>query len=265
MAIIGNALDIAWQNEIELKTGLTISSSSELSTLPWTNVKNQVISKKGRTDSATTLILTFDFGVAVNVSHAILTAHNLTAAAGVTIEGASDSGFSTDLFSESVAVVVDHPMISDFTAISRRFWRWNIEDPGNVEQDGYLEAGHAFFGLRDQFELLDFSIVWDHIDPSVVVNALNGALTSFARPKFRRAQLPLGAFEQTARRVLQDIFDDRGRGKGAYFIVDPGSVHDTEGLQRETVFGTFVRGPSIAHLQSTWHQPGDLSIEELRG
>lgn len=263
MAIIGNALDIAWQNQIELKTSLTISSSSELSTLPWTNVKNQIPSKKGRTDGATTLILTFDFGVAVDVSHAILTAHNLTASAGVTIEGASDSGFSTSLFSAGSTVVVNNPIISNFTAISRRYWRWRITDAGNA--DGYLEAGHAFFGLRDQFELFDFGIVWDHIDPSINVSALNGALTSFARPKFRRTQLPLGAFEQTARRVLQDIFDDRGRGKGAYFIVDPGSVHDTEGLQRETVFGTFIAGPSVAHRQSTWHQPDDLSIEELRG
>lgn len=263
MAIIGNSLDIAWQNEIELKTGLTISSSSELSTMPWTNVKNQVPSKKGRTNASTTLVLTFDFGEAVNVSHTILTAHNLTALAGVTIEGATDAGFSASLFTAGVTVVVANPVISNFTAISRRYWRWSITDAGN--SDGYIEAGHTFFGVRDQFELPDFSIVWERLDPSVNVRALNGALTSFTRSKFRRIELPLGAFQQTAHRVLQDIFDDRGRGKGAYFIIDPDSVHDTEGLQRETVFGTFVQGLRITHRQSIWHQPDNIIIEELRG
>jgi len=260
---IRNALDIAWQNEIELNPALKITFSSELSTMPWDNVKNQVPSKKGRTDSLTTLTLTFDFGVPVTVSHAILTAHNLTATAGVTVEGAADSGFSTSLFTAGATVVVGNAIITNFTAISREFWRWSITDSSN--SDGYIEAGHAFFGVRDQLEFLDFGVVWDRIDPALNVRALNGALTSFDRPKFRRTTIPLGSFQQTEHRLLQDIFADRGRGKGAYFITDPSSVRDTEGLQRETVFGTFIQGPTIAHRQSTWHQPNNMVIEELHG
>ncbi len=141
-----------------LSDAATFAASSQVSTLPVSNLQTMDPKKKWRTTSLTPYV-TIDAGAAgIAATGFALIGHNLTSAATIRVRGKATSDVT-------VSPTVDTTALSAWPATGKptdlywpqyfswlswsnvtalRYWRFDIADSGNTA--GYLQAGRAMLG-----------------------------------------------------------------------------------------------------------------------
>ena len=120
----------------------TITSSSEVSTLPDFNVIHPFVAKKWRTTADTGQWIKFDMGTAHKITMLAMFGHNLSSAAVVKIEANATDSWATPSLSRTMTW--NAQAMVDFFDETYRWWRITIEDGANT--DGYIEIGRICAG-----------------------------------------------------------------------------------------------------------------------
>lgn len=265
---VGDAIRVAWKNHAD-DIGTTITASSEVSSLPWDNVKNHIPEKKGRSDGLpSSVTVDFDLGSAKAVQQFAILKHNFSAGATVSLLGATNSAFSPAAINVAGITYAEGLMLWEFVSEqSYRYWRVKIEDSGNT--NGYVEAGHVFLGPYDEFDFPFQATNLMKIDPSVKVSSWNGSISSFRRTHMRAVEFNLSPIDQVDRRKIEDLFDEIGNADAAYLFLDPENKRDNEdassaldGLHRLTIFGFLNSNFSLDHMIQEWHRPESFVFQE---
>ncbi|MHA1809374.1 MAG: discoidin domain-containing protein [Candidatus Heimdallarchaeaceae archaeon] len=124
----------------------TASSSGAESGYPVTNVQTATLSSEWRSDGTdTTDTITIDLGSAQSISACAVLKHNFEDdfVQDLTLRYASDSGFSSDVGTETLTFENLTDVYHYFTAVSRRYWRLEI-DKGSVVD--YTSVGRFVLG-----------------------------------------------------------------------------------------------------------------------
>ena len=155
--------------------GATITSNSEASGLPATNLQDLVVQRVYRTAGTTQLAyVVFDLGSTILVNMAAVFGHNLTA--GLTLQGNSADSWGSPPYNVGLTIIrdIDSQRIEKavtFASGSYRFWRLTIQDTANTAaywQIGRFVAGTAFSPAQP-FDLAGASRT--DTDPSIIDEA----------------------------------------------------------------------------------------------
>lgn len=244
-----------------------MSGNSEATSLPWSNLQNQIPAKVGRSGSTTAVNIDVTFDQARAVTQFVLWNHNLTTGGTVTLIGATNSSFSPAAVSAGVTIAADLPLLWEFaSAQTYQYWRVQIEDSSL----SYIEAGNIFLGPYDQFDLPNFATNLYRYDPSVHRESYGGSTVVFAKTQYRVGEVVLSPMQQADRRTLDSIYQTVGRQTGVYAFIDPLNQRDAQdvsagqdGLHRFTIFGLLGRELAMKHLASDWQEVEALTIKEL--
>ena len=120
----------------------TITSSSEVSTLPDDNVVNDLLGKKWRTTGDSSEWIKFDLGSAKQIKEVGIFGHNLTSGATVTLEANATDDWASPSYQTTLTYNADR--IVKFLDETYRWWRITFADASNP--DGYIEVGRIVMG-----------------------------------------------------------------------------------------------------------------------
>jgi hypothetical protein len=152
-----------WQNLIDL-SGATLIASSEVSTLPVSNIKHPFRTYVWRTTGCSSEYVIADLGSAYGIKAVCFINHNLTSDATIKLQANSTNNFDDPPFETTLSWHED-TIIKCFDQQTYRYWRLWVQDPGNSA--GHIEIGRLFLG--SYFEpSRNFVYGWEHriIDPS---------------------------------------------------------------------------------------------------
>lgn len=284
---MANAI-LAFPNQVDA-TFYTVafSNGSWEASLPLTNLRDPLISSVARSTDATLASTKFDvdLGITRNIRVAGIPAHSMSRAARVKITAATDAGFTNivttiDWFdvwrviypwgtltwedpswwdgkiTEEQAEGYPMPVVHVFTtAVTARYWRFEIDDTGNA--DGYVDIARLFLasGYQPTYNIpVGASLGWE-TDTSVE-RSLGGAEFYDERQVRRATQFVLdvipndeslsGPFEMT--RQL-------GISKQLLFVMDP---DDTANLHRRTFLATMRR---LSPLEMPYVEMNQMAFE----
>jgi hypothetical protein len=181
----------AWDNKVD--AGTIISVSSELSTLPATNIQHAHLSRQWRTNAANTAHVVVDLGAATSVSLLGVFGTNLTPAATYRLRGSANSdGITAPVYDSTLAsagVKTGYGAIyKSFGPASARYWRLDLVDASLTD----IQVGRVFLGPHWTTSInmeLDWKIAW--ADPSEVAHSYGGQSYTDVRPKRRVLEFAL--------------------------------------------------------------------------
>lgn len=134
-------IQFAYQNKAD---AAAVTASSELVTLPASNIKHIWKSRVWRATGDASEWIRFDMGAATAVRAFALVGHNFTSAAAVHVQANATDVWTAPSLDVTVAwheKVFVHLWNADQ---SYRYWRVTISDAANP--DGYVEAGRIYLG-----------------------------------------------------------------------------------------------------------------------
>lgn len=142
--------------------GGTFSASSTAEGYDVDNLQRDTLDKKWKSDgfgSDFQEIITVDLGSAQSITAFALLAHDLTANDSIVLRYASDAGFTADVGTVPVTFRED-TLIEYFTAVSRRYWRLEIDLIGSSgSTTDTRQAGRLLLGDHYQTER-NISLGW---------------------------------------------------------------------------------------------------------
>ncbi|MBT0666428.1 hypothetical protein KI809_19135 [Geobacter pelophilus] len=220
-----------------LSYSTTLSGGSWSATLPLTNLKSPLLSKKARSTNALAASTQFntDMGTPRAIRALALLRHNLSSAATVRFRGYSDSGY-TSLVWDSTALSVwpeGYPAVEnkkryqeDFyviltAAATARYWKTEIVDTANSA--GYIEIGRAFYAPAFEPGLNMSYGASISLETDTTSERSKGGVDYYDRSEPRRViqfTLPVNSQDQ----AFSDIFDmqwDRGIDQPLLFVFEP--------------------------------------------
>jgi len=232
----------------------TLAASSELASLPASNLQNMQPKRKWRSDAATSPYLELDFGAAGCAATGFaLIGHNLTASATIRVRGKAtypvtssptvdttalsawpSSGKPSD---ESWPHYLSWLSWSNVTAL--RYWRIDIADGTNP--DGYVEAGRLMLGAYWQpslnFDLAGTPLAYDQRDVQIATDYGNTFTDRRATTAPRLFQLQISAANRTE--VLAGIAEIqrlRGMWGDVACLLDPAATTHFHRHSMQAVF-----------------------------
>jgi len=186
--------------------GVTLTATSAAGNYAITNVQNKQPSLKWRSTTDAAQTISGDFGAAEVIGCVVIYNHNISAAGSIAVTLASNSGFSTDVFTKTVDAIdatlgygtqqYGHDgyggyselgwqqrfTIIWFTPISRRYFKVVITDTTNTDE--YIEVGRLMWG---DFTTIPYrygsELGWR--EQTEVIRTRGGALRSDARDPYR--------------------------------------------------------------------------------
>lgn len=234
----------------------TLAASSEVSTLPATNLQTMQPKKKWRSSSALTPYLTLDFGaVGAACNGLALIGHNLTSAATIRVRGKATSDVT-------VSPTVDTTALSAWPATGKpadaywpqylswlawsngtalRYWRVDLADGANPA--GYLEAGRLMLGPywrpTTNFDCSGTPLGFDQKDVQTVTDYGEIFTDRRARSAARRFNMQISAADKTE--VLSGIAEIqrlRGMWGDVACLLDAAA---TTHFHRQSMQGVFTQ------------------------
>jgi hypothetical protein len=202
-------IHFAYSNRVDTAT---ITASSEVASLPASNVAQLWKSKVWRTTGYASEWIKFNFGAAAAVRALALVGHNFTSGATVKIQANATDVWTSPSIDVTLAYNAANLVYLWSSDQSFQYWRITIVDASNPA--GYLEVGRVFLG---QTATPDRSFArWSRepVDPTVITRSYDGA-ESFDR----RTAYDLLTFE--FKLVLTSTFDALAAAVGlkTYFFV----------------------------------------------
>lgn len=248
----------------------TITASSQLSSLPVSNLQTPDPAEKWRTSGCATEYAIFDFGAAVIVNALMLVGHNLTGAATLQARLASTVPNLTAAPSVNTTVLSawptsgkptddDWPSYLSLLKWSNnnayRYMRLDIVDAANP--DGFVEIGRAYAGqyLQPAYNV-DLNVGLGLDSPDRQVRSDFGK--TFTDPRGdapRRMVLPLSAINETD--FLDGFFELQrycGLGRDFGFVLDPAATTRFHKYAMQAVFA----GAAQFEAQPLWDTTGQV-------
>jgi hypothetical protein len=235
----------------------TITASSEGAQFTAAKLQDNILSNKWISDGTDNNdILTVDLGAAETVSAFGFLNHNIEAADTLTLEYASDSGFTTDTGTVTVTYNAS-TIIEYFTPVARRYWRFTIAKGGI----GSREAGRLLLGEY-------YALARSMQDPGY---SFGLAQTTGDKVTTDGGQIyaNIGTATQMMQGVIQGLNDDEydeiealknAYGEAVPFIF---TAAPTSRKYRSTIYGVFSRLPRWSEYSPGIHNT-QFSIMEQK-
>jgi len=237
---------IAWDNKAD---DATLSASSELASLPGSNVQYAHLSRKWYTAAGVnSASLLFDMLAAVSCGILAVLGTNLTSAATMRLRG-SDSdptgatGEQYDSGSIAAAVKAGYGAIyHSFASASARYWLLELEDTSLSQ----LQAGRVFLGPK-WTPTWNQGFGWSMLarDDSQLVKSFGGQVYAEERPQQRVIEFTLGFMDEAE--MYGNAFA-LARSNG--IVRDVLAVNDTSGASYrsdQSVWGLCTASEPIVH------------------
>lgn len=196
--------------------GATISSSSQVSTLPDDNVVHDFVAKKWRTTGCSSEWVKFDLGSAMRIKRIAIFGHNLTSGATITLEANTIDDWTSPPLSKGL-VWFTGPIVEGLDNLYR-WWRLVFTNAGNP--DGYIEIGRICAG--DHFEpTINYRDGWrrERIDPSEKEKTAGQQVYAKLKEKFWRYQLHFEDLPEADQDGFETLFE--AVGNTGYIVVMP--------------------------------------------
>jgi hypothetical protein len=232
-----------WHQNLIDATGVAITASSQVATLPASNVAHEHRKNIWRTGtSAANESITFDLGSAKAATSVIILDHNFTG---------SDSAFqlraSTDNFSASNVLIASPALASSamsatFGSASYRYWRFQFTKSAAGEA---RDIGRIFLGeYQDTIEQPAFDGYSRKIDDlSTRLYSVSGQKYSNVRPKRRSFRLDFEKCPQAQRDLFAALMDNVGETKSFFVQVDTDAAAPAE--VKEILYVNFTKLPDL--------------------
>ena len=237
-----------------LSDASTLAASSEVATLPATNLQTLQPKRKWRSGASLTPYLTLDFGAAGAACNGLgVIGHNLTSAATIRVRGKATSNVTVSPAVDTGAVsawpATGKPSdaywpqflawLSWSNSIAYRYWRVDFADGANPA--GYIEAGRLMLGAYWQptynFDLSGTPLGFDQID--VQTRTDYGELFTDRRQRSAARRMSLQISASDKRETLDGVAEiQRLRGGHGDVIVclDPNATTDFHRFSMQAVF-----------------------------
>jgi hypothetical protein len=176
---------IAWQN---LADAASVSTDSEVATLPASNVQQAHVSRQWQTDGDNAAYLLLDLGSSLSCALLALLGTNLTSSATIRIRGSvTDATATGSLAYDSGTVAAGAKagygaVYKDFASVASRYWRIDLSDATLDE----LAVGRLFLGPSWE-PSINMQMGWSSrvADPSRRSKSSGGQSYADVRPKAR--------------------------------------------------------------------------------
>lgn len=230
---------LAWRNWID-ESGVALSASSALSSLPINNLANPILAKVYRSSSSVSPTIDIDLGAARAAGVLGLFGHNL--ASGDTIRhmlSAVSAGGSELLDTGAVASGAQEGYAQSVkvlaASVNARYWRIEVNAPSLSPTPGYVEIGRAFIAAAWQpSRNFSFGSGEKWTDASLVAEAeRSGAEYIDLGPRRRERSFALEFMSAADRDQSRELDRLAGLTGQVLFIPDPNSAD----LQREAILG----------------------------
>lgn len=238
---------IGWTNRAD---AAQLAASSELATLPASNVQSPHVAKAWHTlagvrDAA----LTLDMGASVQCQLLGLMGTNLSAAATIRVRASdADPAALTTLLRDTGSLAATAKegygqSYHDFTAATARYWRIDIAD---ATVDENLQIGRVFLGPR-WAPSVNQEYGWQmlNIDPSEVDESYGGQDYAGERPHRRQLQFTLNWMDEAE--MYGNAF---AMARAVGVVHDVLAVNDSVGSARiaeQSVFGKLTASEPLVH------------------
>lgn len=200
---------IMWDNKFDLATLL---ASSEAAGLPVENLQHDWFTTHWRSTGLSNETIDADLLAAEDIRAFFVYSHNLRVGADLSIQADDDPMFGSLAVDSPIVITADmvaHNIVGGFwaTAQAFRYWRQLISDDASGHPDGYIREGRVFLGDYFEFghrpsEYPD----WNPIDPSEVLESLNGQRNINVRPQYQRLKWHWPAVSAAEFETLRTIF-----------------------------------------------------------
>lgn len=211
-----------WDNWIDL-AATTITSQSEVSTLPDDNVAHQHKGKIYRTGtSATGEWIKFDLGSAKAVDGFILLNHTLdNTETAVNIEGNASDSWGSPSFSEAVDVDGNDPAANKFSSAQTYQW-WRFEFT-KASAGTARDLGRIFLGdVYDTDDAPDAGGYDDELmDPSPGQKSIDGQTYHYIKSQTRKIRVMWKATTLAQAKQIDTIFAAVGNHTPLFIQIDP--------------------------------------------
>lgn len=190
---------ISW---INLADDATVSTDSEESTLPASNVQHEHLSRKWYTEEGVaTAYLLFDFGSSLAADVLAVLGTNLTADATIRVRAsdADPTALSSLLLDTGVLAGGVDPdfgaLYKQFASTTARYWRLSFDDPSAADN---LRVGRVFIGAtwEPTYNML-LGVAYGSLDPSLVLRSRAGQRYAEEMPKQRMIQFDLAFLSES--------------------------------------------------------------------
>lgn len=232
-----------------------LTPSSQLSTLPASNLKNPLPTCVWRTSGKTSENLVIDLGSAQQAALVALIGYNLTSAAAVTLQANSSDAWSSPPFSQSLQ---HHGsiIIKFFDSAQYRYWRLLLADPDNP--DDFIQLGRLWLGRYFQPDR-DFSkdLSIDTVDPSIITYTASGAKLATLRTPYRRLKISFPSTQQ--KNTFDPFLSAVGLSQDFIVALDPENLVWPDGLHDYTLYCHLAADPDWSHrIGDRWSLRLDL-------
>jgi hypothetical protein len=240
----------SWVDRLE---GATVSTDSELSTLPASNIKDRRVQKVWRTDGDTTAYFGVDFGSAVSVG--VLGIFGATISSTDTVRhrlSAVALGNGELLDTTAVASTTDPNYLQQIYILSAevnaRYWRCDIV-ASSRSSEGYFEVGRAWAGPA-WTPSINFSLGWSAgwVDTSAVEKSpRSGAVFVDEGVVFRRMGVTFDSLAESDRTQALEL--DRAAGRRGQILFVPDTSGDPE---TEAILGRMIDTSPVSQPTEAW-------------
>lgn len=202
-------INFCYSNRVD---SATITASSEVASLPASNVAQLWRSKPWRSTGCASEWIKFDFGAAAAVRALALVGHNFTSGATLKIQANATDVWTAPSIDVTLTYHADNVVYLWSSDQSYRYWRITIVDASNP--DGFIEVGRVFLGQTATPERNFTRWAKEPVDPTVITRSYDGAESFDCREPY-----DLLTFEFD--RVLTAAFDALAAAVGlkTYFFV----------------------------------------------
>lgn len=250
---------IAWDNKAD---SAVLSASSELASLPASNIQHVHLSRKWHTAAGVkSASLTLDMGSSVSCGLLGVFGTNLTSAATLRLRGSNTdptgvAGEKYDSGTVSAGVHDDfHAIYKAFTEAAARYWLLDLADTALPDN---LQVGRLFLGPKwAPSPGQSFDWVPSVDDPSKVEESDGGQLYAEELPKKRRLAFALNWLDEpqamdNAHKLIRAV----GITKGAVVI----PMENSSYVSQQSVWGRLtLRAAAIFHRYAqVWSQKFEL-------
>lgn len=261
MSYVSYPVRFAWDNFLAA-SGITLTTTSETVSLPWTNTAHPFKTKVGQSGLTDSFSITWQLvDAAQSVKQFAMLNHNIPVGSTVTLLASTVSNFASTPVNVGLTLTTNpEPMLYDWAAFQTyEYWRLQVDTPANQN----TSIGHIFLGPYTEVDFPARKTDWAIIDPSIQRRGYAGSLTTFDKPSYRVVDFSVSALDQEDRRALQDVYEGIGLTP-MYVLFDPFNFRDVDGYHRLTMFCYFLSSMTFKHIGSSWHEGPDLRVEEVR-
>jgi hypothetical protein len=238
--------------------GATVTASSEVTSLPGTNLQNEIVRRPWRTANADdTKYVTYDLGTTTAINCLGIFGFNLNSVALLTIQAEDATATDEPTFaSPDLEVGLTIPLNSDGTVFEKaitffeqgtesyRYWR--VAMHGDTSQS-YWELGRLVAGQYFEPSVPpDLRATRTEKDPSIITRTDGQQTYSRARQLFRQYIIESRNYAQGDRDDWLALFMDRGQRLPMMCAFDPTHAHR---FNRDTIYGRMTNSLNESLVQ----------------